>query len=1025
MSFVTVRGTLTDPLGNPISMGLVRFTALNTVVAVPAPMSVAEFYTMSNGSYDFLLYYGAYKVELNLSDTYEPVSEIYIDEGTPSPITIEGLVNYASVRKPPVIHPDDPDWGRLHNALRNDLDTSERANHTQILDGDTYVTETQQLLVNDRLDADMAEQSKQVDARATARVDHQDNAYNDGLNNKSAISNTETSAGGVSAVSKQEVYEASNSSVTVYSVSEVSTPVGCSEDNLTIADEVMTIVQTKCIGDNKVARTKTISAESMDDVKTTTFNTVGSIREDESFVEEYVDGTFRTVNQPKVETNKVLTYGSDEISHGSLALIDFEGNKQLSTYMGTSVDSRKTNQTHSNDGLESRIDTTADIYQINDQDGNSVLKVDTVNKRIDMDAQLFIGNPDDFKGDPGDTIFEVFKYAETPEDPPDGRNWHDDFNENDKWRIFNQSINGIVDPATWSDPVLLQANDGHDGDTLYFAYQYSVDGSSFWHDTLEDGDFYRREALVTNGVFGPWSDASKIVGSDGDNGEIVFPEYLYSIDGLGVPPVDDTDPSNGWHSNFTTGDHYSIDRLVKYAPGTVIPIPVDAVPIEITPWTLPALMTPRKGYEYFDGAQGSGSYVIEIPLADRPTTDADVETLFRSELGKPSSEFDIVTFTGDVSVDDDDQFADQYIRNDIVWDGSNNIWETFALVVDGNTLINGTVAATALVAKTITGDYISSTTTIIAGEGVTTSGMNGNDLGDFLSNRYKNSRFWSGSEFPRSTSGDIEAPFHVGNTGNVRIGGNFLLDGNAQFQGNMRIGQLADVNNYVDLYGNTQAGTADARFLRVQDGGNEKVRWDTDGRLRMWDNQATPALALDFNPATGVYIFNGQIQADEIVGDIVSAITKTNGSITLSYTPASGQPTTRNFGSVSVLNARPYIRTLSISVWIEANVESTGIDGNDVARARAYTSGSFGAVYSQWLIAQKANGVNMSNGNSSMITLNLTVPANTTGTANINLQSNHSATSSGNGYNCDAVMRAPASNNQWTTSLFRTGVDLG
>ncbi|MGL5389777.1 MAG: hypothetical protein ACRDA8_00025, partial [Shewanella sp.] len=58
-----------------------------------------------------------------------------------------------------------------------------------------------------------------------------------------------------------------------------------------------------------------------------------------------------------------------------------------------------------------------------------------------------------------------------------------------------------------------------DGDTIYEKYQYSINGTSNWHDTLTTGDLYRRTATVTNGVVGTWSAAAKIAGNDGQKGD--------------------------------------------------------------------------------------------------------------------------------------------------------------------------------------------------------------------------------------------------------------------------------------------------------------------------------------------------------------------------------------------------------------------------------------------------------------------------------------------------------------------------
>ncbi|CAM0052876.1 tail protein [Vibrio phage K479] len=69
--------------------------------------------------------------------------------------------------------------------------------------------------------------------------------------------------------------------------------------------------------------------------------------------------------------------------------------------------------------------------------------------------------------------------------------------------------------------------------------------------------------------------------------------------------------------------------------------------------------------------------------------------------------------------------------------------------------------------KDLQGEQISSDTTIIAGNTENISAMNGNDSGSFTSNRYKDIRFWAGSEYPRSTTGTLYAPFAVDKYGKL------------------------------------------------------------------------------------------------------------------------------------------------------------------------------------------------------------------------------------------------------------------
>lgn len=72
--------------------------------------------------------------------------------------------------------------------------------------------------------------------------------------------------------------------------------------------------------------------------------------------------------------------------------------------------------------------------------------------------------------------------------------------------------------ATEDDIRGLDGSDGTDGDTVYVEYQYSVNGSSNWHSPMVNGDVFRRERTVTNGSGGTWSSASRIKGDQGTQG---------------------------------------------------------------------------------------------------------------------------------------------------------------------------------------------------------------------------------------------------------------------------------------------------------------------------------------------------------------------------------------------------------------------------------------------------------------------------------------------------------------------------
>ncbi|OFY44013.1 MAG: hypothetical protein A2X18_07750 [Bacteroidetes bacterium GWF2_40_14] len=80
--------------------------------------------------------------------------------------------------------------------------------------------------------------------------------------------------------------------------------------------------------------------------------------------------------------------------------------------------------------------------------------------------------------------------------------------------------------------------------------QYSVDGSTLWHDTFTSGDLYMRQK---NGIAGEWSGAIRLVGIPGDPGQNgSYYTLEYAIGGLEVP-------TTGWQATAptpTTGSPY-------------------------------------------------------------------------------------------------------------------------------------------------------------------------------------------------------------------------------------------------------------------------------------------------------------------------------------------------------------------------------------------------------------------------------------------------------------------------------------
>jgi len=215
-----------------------------------------------------------------------------------------------------------------------------------------------------------------------------------------------------------------------------------------------------------------------------------------------------------------------------------------------------------------------------------------------------------------------------------------------------------------------------DGDTIFLVYQYSIDGISGWHTTLVTGDYFQRVATSTNGTIGAYSAAARIVG------DAVGEKHQYSVDGATL-----------WHDIFTTGDVFR--RTATVTNGSV------------GAYGAAARIT---GVQGIDGNHGNGSFIIVSAI---PATDALKDADILATANRAAQEGYIVTYTDNIT------FATKFIRG-------ASTWAAFTLVVDGDAIIDGTLAAAALVAASITGTEISATANITVGTGNNVAILNGN-----------------------------------------------------------------------------------------------------------------------------------------------------------------------------------------------------------------------------------------------------------------------------------------------------------
>lgn len=139
------------------------------------------------------------------------------------------------------------------------------------------------------------------------------------------------------------------------------------------------------------------------------------------------------------------------------------------------------------------------------------------------------------------------------------------------------------------------------------------------------------------------------------------------------------------------------------------------------------------------------------------------------------------------------------------------------------------------------------------------AGVNGIDDGTGIG--VDTLRFWAGQSVALAHA----APYRVD------LNGNAWFNGDVHVGGIMEIGSSITGDDYVNIYGNNSAGTSN-RFLGIQDGGLERVRWDYNGRLRIFDSLGEAIF--DMDPANDIFTYKGTISADSIDSDVVATVAK-------------------------------------------------------------------------------------------------------------------------------------------------------
>lgn len=165
----------------------------------------------------------------------------------------------------------------------------------------------------------------------------------------------------------------------------------------------------------------------------------------------------------------------------------------------------------------------------------------------------------------------------------------------------------------------------------------------------------------------------------------------------------------------------------------------------------------------------------------------------------------------------------------------------------------------------------------------------------------------------------------------------------------------------------------------------------------------------------------GTIQANQIVGDIAGAITKSNNPVSVQNQGTSWVATAR-FGYVDVVTARPWIRTLSVTVNLQ--LDEITAEAYSAGSGKVALTGDFGTVESREIIIHPRENSSAPRSRLNVdITLSIQVPANTTGRMNVYGYARRYTRS--RTFKVQTTVQAASTNNLWSTLVLSNSKDLG
>lgn len=519
-------------------------------------------------------------------------------------------------------------------------------------------------------------------------------------------------------------------------------------------------------------------------------------------------------------------------------------------------------------------------------------------------------------------------------------------------------------------------------------------------------------------------------GAECGNGLRFFTTYNASTTEPPKPTLDGD--TNGWNFNphsFTVGTIKWVSQKVSQDP-------------DFGAWNDPIDISTLE-FRGPVGFRGSNSIMVAIPGWSGVWDDAIAGA---AVAGGAPQEWDVVTEYK--SEDPEVQLTKRWGLNT-----QNNQWEwlDYNYVFLGDVLVDGTVD----------GQAFNAATTITAGSGNNVGIMSGEDTIRFAAGHATKSSapfrvYQNGSvimDIPPSNIDNSNNPQTYRQasapTGTIPTGSIWYDtdDQNKPYRWNGTVwqevrddGVITDGKANGTIYPNQDNLSIQANYVAGSSGwaidadgtaefNNAVVRgtvYATDGEFAGSLSAADGTFTGDLTAAGGTFTgtlngadgsFSGTVQADKIVGDVVSAIIKTGSEKSATRT-SGGTTVSAASGSITIVNSRDYERTLLTT--FNFNVTQSAPD-NELALGQMslYADGDFGVVESERINYAVSS---LSNTGTGTVTLSIavTIPANTSGTVNFKARNQWN---SGLG-NPTVYIRPPLHNNKYYVQLFRNGGDL-